>query len=69
MTPYRGGRVTHYAIGATPDSPCGYMSLWHRGLNYTRNIGQVTCSRCVRWIAREGADRPGAKVVSVMVLR
>lgn len=43
-------RPTHYAVGTSKDSACGYTSMWQRGLGYTRDIEQVSCKRCRAWL-------------------
>lgn len=59
-------RPTHFAFGKPgdqhADSPCGYTSMWHRGLGYTRKPRQVTCIRCKAWLRKE-ARRLAASVV------
>lgn len=43
---------THYALGASFDSPCGIYGMQHRGTKYTRMVERTTCGHCRRWLAK-----------------
>lgn len=46
-------RPTHYALGESYSSPCGYHGMQHRALGYTRDVSRVSCRKCLSWIRKQ----------------